>query len=106
MERQKVMEHLINLYEEVLKSSDVKLYLKQEKLFEESYTLLQAQENEAYSHMEQEMLKKIYQLNAEMQMLIGSAMNRMKRNHDLSPQVSRQYERLAYTESFFFDKKH
>ncbi|MCM3208583.1 hypothetical protein [Paenibacillus illinoisensis] len=106
MERQKVMEHLINLYEEVLNSADVKLFLKQEKLFDESYILLQSQENESYSQIEQEMLKKIYQLNTEMQLLIGSAMNRMKRNHDLSPQVSRQYERLAYTESFFFDKKH
>ncbi|WJH27488.1 hypothetical protein N6H13_19735 [Paenibacillus sp. CC-CFT742] len=106
MERYLTMQLLKNMYEEIVDSQDAKLFLKKEEEIDSLFSELQSGKGQPYNSRELELLSDLSNLNSSIQFLMEKAMNRIQKSHEMSPVLSKHYERTVYEESYFFDKKH
>lgn len=106
MERYQTLQQIKLIYEEILDVGDAKLYLQKEAELDRLYHSLQSKVDSPYSQSEKDMLHTLSQLNQSVQSLVSNAMTRMQRTHSMSHKMSEHYEAPAYTDSYFFDKKH
>lgn len=106
MERFQIMQQLKDIYEGILQGKDGRLYLQREAEVENLYLILQSSEDKKYSESEMDMLRVLSELNASMQSLLSTSMNRMQQAHEMSSKVSQQYEAPIFTDSYFYDRKY
>lgn len=105
MERYHVMELLKEMYEEIVGSQDAKRYLMKEEEIDLLFDKLQSMVNTPYNSRELILLSELSVLNSSIQSLMEKAMNRIQKSHEMSPAISKSYEKITYSESYFFDKK-
>lgn len=105
MERYQVMKLLKELYEEIIESQDAKIYFQHEERMDQLFDVLYSTENEVYNTNELALLGDLNELNRSIQTLIEIALNRMQKKQEMTGLLTKQYESVMYSESYFFDKK-
>ncbi|CAI6081285.1 hypothetical protein PAECIP112173_03169 [Paenibacillus sp. JJ-100] len=99
------MELLKEMYEEIVESQDAKRYLLKEEEIDLLFDKLQSMVDTPYNSRELVLLSELSVLNNSIQSLMKKGMNRIQKNHEMSPVISKSYEQVSYSESYFFDKK-